>query len=263
MISLGYHEITSVPAMSGFTRPGAEPYRVAPVDFAMQLDLIGAGCDTPELVTNVDLRVPGRHLLLTFDDGGKSALLASDELSERGWRGHFFISTSHIGRRTFLSPSEILDIARAGHGIGSHSHTHPDIFREQTRGAMLAEWRTSCDILSDLLGTPCIMASLPGGDLSDDVLESAASARLAYLFTSEPVLYPQWVGDCCVLGRVPVRRRDDPLHVFDLASGHGWRRERAVRWIKNIARSTMPGMYRRYVRRTTLTGSLDDVAPDQ
>jgi len=37
----------------------------------------------------MDFERPGRHVLLTFDDGGKSALYASDQLSRRGWKGHF------------------------------------------------------------------------------------------------------------------------------------------------------------------------------
>ena len=37
----------------------------------------------PELVDEINLSRPGRHLLLTFDDGGKSALRVSAELNRR------------------------------------------------------------------------------------------------------------------------------------------------------------------------------------
>src|SRR5207248_2664939 len=47
------------------------------------------GAPTPRLVTDIDLSAPGRHPLLTFDDGGKSALHIGDVLGARGWRGHF------------------------------------------------------------------------------------------------------------------------------------------------------------------------------
>ena len=36
--------------------------------------------------------------MLTFDDGGPSALDAAGELAHRAWRGHFFIVTSLVGR---------------------------------------------------------------------------------------------------------------------------------------------------------------------
>ena len=43
-----------------------------------------------------------RHVLLTFDDGGKSAVRIADLLEEQGWRGHFFITTAMIGEPGFV-----------------------------------------------------------------------------------------------------------------------------------------------------------------
>ena len=85
--------------------------------------------------------------------------------------------------------------------VGSHSDTHPDIFREQPFERMVYEWRVSRDRLAQLLGEPCTTASVPGGDISLEVLRSADAAGLSYLFTSEPVLRPTRVGACWVLGR--------------------------------------------------------------
>src|SRR5881396_4326242 len=164
--SFAYHEVTDDPGSSGFQRSGALPYKLSCRMFARQLAEIAAGPCPPELIEGVDLALPRRHVVLTFDDGGTSALHAGEELARRGWRGHFFIITSRIGQRAFLDAAGIRSLRRSGHIIGSHSRTHPHIFREQTLDQMVGEWRTSCDRLADLLGEPCTVASVPGGDIS-------------------------------------------------------------------------------------------------
>jgi len=246
-----YHDVTDEPGSSGFQRPGAVPYKLGRLAFARHLDGIAASAVAPELVTQIDLARRGRHVLLTFDDGGRSALHIGDELCRRGWRGHFFVVTSLIGTATFLDATEVRQLRSAGHAIGSHSHTHPDIFRDLPLDRMVEEWRTSCDILSDILGEPCETASVPGGDVSRLALESAGAAGLRYLFTSEPWLAPRAVSDCWVLGRFCPKRETPPERVRALAQFRGWTGALLVREIKNLARRTFPRLYRSYIRRIT------------
>jgi len=146
--SLTYHEVTSDQGSSGFQRPGARPYTCAPARFAAHLDVIAESPVAPSLVTDV---AADRALLLTFDDGGRSALYAADQLERRGWRGHFFVVTGRIGERTFLDRAGVRELRRRGHLVGTHSHTHPDVFRALSPAAMRAEWRVSGEALSDLL----------------------------------------------------------------------------------------------------------------
>jgi peptidoglycan/xylan/chitin deacetylase (PgdA/CDA1 family) len=249
--SFVYHEATDDPTDSGFQRPAAFPFKHTRRAFAEHLGQIATAGRAPELILDVDLTQQGRHLVLTFDDGGKSALHISEELSARGWKGHFFVVTSLIGTRTFLTASEIRSIRSCGHLIGSHSHTHPDIFREQTRQQMAAEWRVSCDTLADVLGEPCVTASVPGGDISPLVLRSADCAGLSHLFTSEPELVPRRVGDCWVLGRFGPKVSTPPAQIRDLVHFRGWRRALAIRRLKVLARRTLPPVYRAYVRTRT------------
>ena len=247
--AFAYHDVADRPQESGLQRPGAAPYTLGRAVFSQHLDAIANGPLRPELVTAIDLTAPGRHVLLTFDDGGRSALHAADELSRRGWLGHFFIITDRIGERTFLNAEGIRYIRRCGHIIGSHSHTHPDIFREQTLAQMVAEWRTSRDRLADLLGEPCTVASVPGGDISPRVLESAGAAGLRFLFTSEPTLAPQSVAGSWVLGRFCPKATTSSLRIGELARFHGWERALLVRRLKAVVRTLLPGPYRYYVGR--------------
>src|SRR3989441_5228302 len=145
----GYHEITDDPSASGFQRPGARPYTLTPRAFAAHLDQMAASEARPMRVTDIDFTRSGRCLVLTFDDGGKSAVHAGDALARRGWTGHFFIVSSLIGTRTFATASDIRYLASCGHVVGTHTHTHPDIFPDLTPERMLEEWRTSGDAISE------------------------------------------------------------------------------------------------------------------
>ena len=245
--SFGYHEVTNDPRSSGFQRPGALPFTLTPRAFELQLEAIAAGPLAPTLVTGVDLDRPGDHLLLTFDDGGKSALHAADELSGRGWRGHFFVITGRVGTRTFLGWEEIRYLKSCGHVVGSHSHTHPDIFRELAPRAMRDEWRRSADLLGERLGEPCVAASVPGGESSPAVLRTAAEEGLQFLFTVEPELRPRRVGGCWILGRHLIKKYMTPAQVGELVRFRGWARALATRRIKNLARRAVPPLYRRLV----------------
>jgi hypothetical protein len=74
LASFGYHDVTDEPSDSGFQRPSALIYKLGHRAFEAHLDSFQASGLAPELVTDIDLTGAGRHLLLTFDDGGKSAL---------------------------------------------------------------------------------------------------------------------------------------------------------------------------------------------
>src|SRR5204863_366926 len=109
------------------------PFEAGTFDLVLQATLFSSVLDAgvkgriatepyaPELVTDLDLTRPGRHVVLTFDDGGRSALAIGDTLAARGWRGHFFIVTGLIGSRAFLAPQQIRYLRGCGHVIGSHS----------------------------------------------------------------------------------------------------------------------------------------------
>lgn len=246
-----YHDVTDDPRESGFQRNGAVPFKLSPQLFKEHLDQIPTMPRAPGLVTEIDLGQSARHLVLTFDDGGKSALGIGDELCRRGWRGHFFITTSLIGRRTFLDRGEIRQLRAAGHLIGSHSHTHPDIYRELETDRMVMEWRQSSDILAQIIGEPCVAGAVPGGEISSAVLRSAGASGLRFLFTSDPWLAPRLVGGCWVLGRYCVKAYTTPGEVAELARFRGWTSKLLAWRLKGLARRSLPSLYRMYVRRST------------
>jgi len=249
---LMYHEVTDDPRTSGFQRPGALPYTLTRAAFRRHLNAIAAGPMRPELVSQLDLCGNGkRHLLLTFDDGGASAMYVADELARRDWKAHFFIITGRLGERTFLKPADVRSLHSAGHIIGTHSHTHPDIFRALPRELMTSEWRVSRAILESLLGEPCSTASVPGGDISRVVLESAGEAGIRHLFTSEPLVRPERIGDTWIIGRVILKAGVSAATIRELVSFRGWQRVQLLRRLGGIARALFPPLYAQYVRLRT------------
>ena len=248
--ALGYHDVTDDRTASGFQRPAAWAYKIARAAFDEQLAAVAAG--PPVTVAHeVDWNAGGDHLMLTFDDGGGSALYIGGALARHGWRGHFFIVTSLLGTRGFLHAAGVRELRAQGHVIGSHSHTHPDIFRDLSPAQMADEWRVSRDQLADLLGEPCTTASIPGGDISPAVLHSAALAGFDHVFTSDPDPRPGRVMSSRIIGRFVVKASHPVDRVARMARLDGWRQALLLRRLRVAAARALPGLYRRYVAART------------
>jgi len=202
--ALMYHDIVRSEDLdaAGFPGPVAARYKVDPAEFCRHLDAIaGTGAE----VGLVRMCGSSPAAALTFDDGGASAMFAAEELERRGWRGHFFVTTGRIGTDGFLDVESIRELARRGHAVGSHSETHPTYFGSLSRTEVLREWDASRAALAEILGEPPDSASVPGGFLSDAVIESAAEAGYRVLMTSEPTSRPASHGSLTVLGRYAMR----------------------------------------------------------
>jgi peptidoglycan/xylan/chitin deacetylase (PgdA/CDA1 family) len=185
MRTLMYHDIAPRAQRDtvGFPGPLAARYKLEPDAFEGHLDALAA---TGLHVGTLEPGSSPPQLLLSFDDGGGSALLAAAALERRGWHGQFFITTARIDTPGFLSAEELRELARRGHAIGGHSHTHPTYMGKLTSAELDREWAGSRTALGEILGAPPRTASVPGGYLSRSVIASAAAAGYELLFTSEP-----------------------------------------------------------------------------
>jgi peptidoglycan/xylan/chitin deacetylase (PgdA/CDA1 family) len=183
--ALIYHDVAPAGQREsvGFPGPLAARYKLEPSEFERHLEAIAATGTSVGLMT----ATPAAKAVITFDDGGGSALLAAEMLERHGFRGHFFIATGRIGTPGFLDPAGVSELAGRGHGVGSHSHTHPTYMGRLDRREILEEWNRSREVLAELLGAPPPTASVPGGFLSRNVIAAAAEAGFELLMTSEPV----------------------------------------------------------------------------
>jgi peptidoglycan/xylan/chitin deacetylase (PgdA/CDA1 family) len=245
MTALMYHDVVAAgeEETSGFPGRDAALYKVTPEMFASHLDAIPSG----------------GHPLITFDDGGVSALQAADVLETRGLIGHFFVTTNYLGARGFLSVGDIRALASRGHVIGSHSCSHPLRMGHCSWPQLRDEWTLSCAILGEVLGGPVTVASVPGGDFAPQVADAAARAGITTLFTSEPTSEPRQAFGVTLVGRYTIQRWTSADTAAALAAGNWLPRARqAVVW--NAKKMTKRFAGGRYLRiRRLLLGHGNDV----
>jgi peptidoglycan/xylan/chitin deacetylase (PgdA/CDA1 family) len=204
-------------------------YAVTPERFREHLDAIAAtGCGAPSRADALAAGTGG--WALTFDDGGISALAVAEELTRRGWVGHFFIAVDYVGRPISLDWDGVRAVARMGHVIGSHSCSHPDRMADQSWEQLLDEWSRSATALADALGEPVTTASVPGGLYSTAVGRAAAQAGYTILFNSLPTQRVSSVDGTTLIGRYAVRRDTDAAEAAAAASGATlpWARQSAA-----------------------------------
>ena len=209
----------------------SDVYAVTPDSFREQLDAVGRAPGTMDELRDGDW-------LITFDDGGSSALAVGEELARRSWRGHFFIATDLIGHHGYLDWDGVRAVAGMGHVIGSHSRSHPDRMAACSRDQLMAEWTGSAEVLARELGAPVTCASVPGGLYSHEVGRTAAAAGYTSLFNSLPTQRPGSIDGCTLIGRYAIRRDTGTAEVAAVAAGRAlpWARQRAAWNLRGAAK---------------------------
>jgi peptidoglycan/xylan/chitin deacetylase (PgdA/CDA1 family) len=260
-LTLLYHDV--VPReqsdASGFAGGGAARYKLTPAEFRKHLEAIKRVARTPPLLAepgalSLERLTSAPNWLLTFDDGGVTAYEPiADILEENGWRGHFLITVDYIGSPTFVSAEQIRALRRRGHMIGSHSCSHPERMSLCAPDQLLREWQRSRDVLSDMLGEPITVASVPGGFYSRAVAQAAAQAGLKVLFNSEPTPRPHTVDGCLVLGRYTIYRGMSADKAAALAAGKIWPRfQQTLLWNAKKVSKALGGRVYLYLRKRLL-----------
>jgi len=241
--TLVYHDIAPREGRDevGFPGPLAARYKLEPQDFEAHLDALAA---SGVRVTDASGLVSDALLSLSFDDGGASALHAAEALERRGWRGTFFITTGRLDTPGFLSRDGARELARRGHTVGSHSHSHPTYMGKLSRAELDREWAQSREVLAEVLGTPPAAAAVPGGYVSREVIRSAAAAGYEVLFTSEPTERVQH-RELLVRGRYTIWSTTPPRVAAAYARGAPLARGRVwLEWnAKKLAKRVSPAAY--------------------
>jgi peptidoglycan/xylan/chitin deacetylase (PgdA/CDA1 family) len=224
-ISLMYHDVIhpGQADASGFPSGDAAIYKVTVADFRRHLEAIKERAARVSHTDEMHRWGDAMPVLLTFDDGGVSFYdPIAGMLEEFGWRGHFFITTDHIGSSGFLSRGQIRDLGDRGHIIGSHSCSHPMRMAGCTRQQLEAEWSGSVKVLSDILGKAVVTASVPGGWYSHEVGETAGEAGIHVLFNSEPNIRAEVNTGITVLGRFAMHADTSASVCGAFAAGENW-----------------------------------------
>lgn len=232
---------TSRGEASGYATADAQVYKLPAALFERHLLAIAAAGFKPGLVVAADAneRASAASVHLTFDDGGASAhSVIAPMLERRGWLGHFFVATDHIGTPGFMDAEQLRDLRARGHLVGSHSCSHPERMSLLGDEELTYEWERSVAVLSELLNEPVTAGSVPNGYYSRRVGHAAAAAGIEWLFTSEPTARAANLGSCAILGRFNVQVGTTAATVADLVAPRSWGRVgQAVFWkLKGVAK---------------------------
>jgi peptidoglycan/xylan/chitin deacetylase (PgdA/CDA1 family)/SAM-dependent methyltransferase len=206
------------------------PYRVSPESFERQLAYLRRhGYTTITLgrwiaaLRSGEGRVPGRTVVLTFDDAYRDFVTAAWPLVRRyGFKATVFVVADHVGGRAewdraYGEPAELAswdELRRlGGEGIelGSHSGSHPFLTRTDLSAAM-AEGRRSRQRLEQELGRPIATMSYPFGDHNLFVRRAMAACGYAGAVTTTPGL--SRLGDNPMALPRQIVLRDDDLDSF-------------------------------------------------
>jgi peptidoglycan/xylan/chitin deacetylase (PgdA/CDA1 family) len=219
--TLLYHDVVDAGALgsSGFQGAGPDRYKLDVNAFQEHLEALDECVSSAPTSMAEVVNGQGLPWLLTFDDGGSSALRIGELLAERRWPAHFFITVDYIGTDGFVSEDEVRALEGMGHVIGSHSCSHPERMAHCSWAQLEEEWRRSVDVLARIVGHPVETASVPGGDYNRTVARAAAAAGIRYLFTSEPVLRARAVDGCSVFGRFSIVRDVPAERAVEFACG--------------------------------------------
>ncbi|MGB6084813.1 polysaccharide deacetylase family protein [Moheibacter sp.] len=209
-IALLYHEVIDDYSESGFQNKDNLAYMHKTEVFRRHLEIF------KNHLNSGNSKVENH--LFTFDDGGISNLKSARILEENDWKGIYFITTKRIGTSGFLAENDIRTLHENGHIIGSHSHTHPMIFRSLTYVQMLEEWKVSKEILEEILGEEILHCSVPGGDSDLKTYESAVEAGFKYIFDSEPIVETRKLQNADIFGRFSVKAQTTDQQFSEMLS---------------------------------------------
>lgn len=128
--------------------------------------------------------IEGSGCLLTFDDGHLSDYeIVFPMLLKQNLKATFFIVIDNIGKKNYLSWSQILEMQQYGMAFGSHSLSHKDMTKLSNEN-VIKEFKQSKLILEEKLGILISSFSYPYGKCNYSLHKIGLSSGYSFLCTS-------------------------------------------------------------------------------
>lgn len=226
---LMYHSVSDSGDCGGLP-PAFRPvgYRIAVSAFRDHLEALRRGGWSTILLRDLAAaregrgELPGRPVILTFDDGYADNLDAAVPLlREEGFRAVFFLSVAALEAPGMLTWAGAAALREAGMEIGSHGLGH-ELLSGRSEEELRRELEESRKVLGERLGLEAEYFSLPRGYLPPALPRLARRAGYRGLCTSRPG-FNTLRTDPFRLSRFPVRTGLSGEGLTALLSGRGWR----------------------------------------
>jgi peptidoglycan/xylan/chitin deacetylase (PgdA/CDA1 family) len=234
---LMYHELARPDRDLCNTDPGYIRYVVDETTFRAHVDrLRSEGLRGLSVSDALSGDAPG--VALTFDDGCETDLVtAAPILREADFGATFYVTVEHVGRRGYLSKTQVRELSDLGFEIGSHAMTHRylhDLPTPEVRRELVDSKRA----LEDMTGRRVAHFSCPGGRWDRRVSRVARDAGYESLVTSVVGINSRRT-DPYRLARVAVMRGMGADEVGRIARGRGLLRRKAQAAALDLAKRVL------------------------
>jgi peptidoglycan/xylan/chitin deacetylase (PgdA/CDA1 family) len=219
-VFLMYHELEVSGRPLCQSDPGYARYVLSAGDFGAQMNWL-KNKGWQGMSVGVALRFPREPgVAITFDDGCETDLLmAIPILQKLRFRATFYITVGFLGRRGYLSISQLREIHQLGFEIGCHSMTHCHL-TDADQAGLNREIVDAKAQLEQIIGIPVYHFSCPGGRYNQDVMRTARTAGYQTVATSRAHANARTT-DQFGLGRVAVMRGIYLQNFEAICSGRG------------------------------------------
>lgn len=250
-VFLMYHELERAPRPLVSDDPGYVRYALAEGDFRAHVAALGEngmrgvsigetlGADDGDNAREEgDAHEAGSRVCLTFDDGCESdCLFAAPILRDAGFKATFYVVSDFVGRRGYLSATQLRELSDNGFEIGSHSRTHRYL-DDLDEAGLRAEIASSKERLEEITGRRVEHFSCPGGRRTRRAAEIARASGYRTLATSSPGVNTS-ATDPFNLRRVAVMRGTSAEKFLRLCRAEGLMRRRAQEAVLAAAKRVM------------------------
>src|SRR3977135_2369773 len=205
MVYLMYHELELPARPLCDTESGYVRYILSESDFRAQVLWLKSEGWHGMSVSQALASPHDRSVRVTFDDGAETDLIAAAQvLKEAGFQATFYVTIGFLGKRGYMSASQLRALSGLGFEIGCHSMTHAYLSDLDSRG-LRREIVEAKQEMAQLVGVSVKHFSCPGGRYDGRARKLAQEAGFTSVSTSHP--HPNGSSsDPFALGRVAVMR---------------------------------------------------------
>jgi len=123
--------------------------------------------------------MPPQTVVLTFDDGWKTSIVAQKILEKYNMKGTFYIVSGLVNTEGYVTKQELLELSKKPNvEIGSHTHTHLLAWKQEELGGVdskvfIDEMKMSKSFIEEIIKKPVTAFAWPYGFVNNDAQKAA------------------------------------------------------------------------------------------